>query len=207
MPKYIATFEMPAIVRVDIEVDAPNQQEGIIAAHDLALSAAVAQARVVKLDAQAATNTAFERVQEVAADVPASPLELSGVYRVEFRYGPSRAESPDVARTSATGLAYGSAKALAETVLAEDSLFGSAQVFDQFNNKVLEVKSPLGGFIVEVRYLDASTATERFPWIATDKEAKKTAVTLLDTRKGVECVRIFDFSKRSNGMRLMREIR
>ncbi len=206
MPKYIATFEMPAIVRVDIEVEAPNQQEGIIAAHDLALTAAIEQARIVKLDVQAATNTAFERVEAATAEAPPNPLEVAGLYRVEFRAGANRTESPDVAR-AATGLAYGSAKALAETVLAEDSVFGSAQVYDQFNNKVLEVKSPLGAFIVEVRYIDPLMQPERFPWIASAKEAKVLAVSLFGSRKHVEVVRILDFTDRSAGVRVLREIR
>lgn len=61
--KYRATFEVPAMVRIEIEIDAYDQQEGLIAAHDLIHQALPANAKVVTLSLDQATNTAFERVQ------------------------------------------------------------------------------------------------------------------------------------------------
>lgn len=207
--RYKATFEVPALVRIEIEVDADNQQDGLVLAHDLIHQALPTQATVMSLRLEQATNTAFERI-EAAPVLPPSPLEINGRYRVQLFRDDNQGDVP--AHESGL-LAYGDAKQLAETVLNEDSRYGSARVIDEFNFVVLRTKAPRGGY--EVHGYDSNEASDAMPeagsdrlftWLATLADAKRTALELLN-RGDVHCVRIVDFTDRANGPRLVREIR
>ena len=136
--RYKATFEVPALVRIEIEVDADNQQDGLVLAHDLIHQALPTQATVMSLRLEQATNTAFERI-EAAPVLPPSPLEINGRYRVQLFRDDNQGDVP--AHESGM-LAYGDAKQLAETVLNDDSRYGSARVIDEFNFVVLRTKAP-----------------------------------------------------------------
>jgi hypothetical protein len=206
--KYKATFEVPALVRIEIELDASNQQDGLITAHDLIHQALPGQATVVSLSLDQATNTAFERI-ECAPVAPPNPLEVNGRYRVEL----FDAHESDKPAKEGQRLPYGDAKSLAESVLAELSPYGSARVTDEFGVVVLRTKAPRGGFEVHAYgagdTADAAPAQNSdrlFTWLATVQDAKRTALELMK-RRGVSLVRIVDFTDRQAGPRVLREIR
>lgn len=240
--KYRATFEVPAMVRIEIDVEANNQQDGLINAHDLITQASVSQAKVVSMSLDRATNTAFERleiaaiplqdvpnvpstefqgnvgaeaavadeVKPTAAALPPNPVEVTGQHRVELFLAKEQAGEPVKTLTT---LPFPDARRIAEGVLAEGSIYGSARVFDEFGTVVLRTMAPRGGFEVHA-YQDETPAdvvpdtfSDRlFTWLPSLKEAKKTALELL-ARAGIKLVRIVDYSDRQAGPRLVREIR
>jgi len=241
--KYRATFEVPAMVRIEIDVDADNQQEGLITAHDLIAQASVSQAKVVSMSLDRATNTAFERLEIAAspqqnepeaptvashpgsagddavapamqapieAAVPPNPAEFTGQHRVELFL--TKDQSGEPVKTMST-MPFPDARRVAEGVLAEKSIYGSARVFDEFGTVVLRTMAPRGGFEVhafqEEVPADAvpDTSSDRlFTWLPSLKDAKKTALELL-ARSDIKLVRIVDYSDRQAGPRLVREIR
>jgi hypothetical protein len=206
--KYKATFEVPAMVRIEIEVDAANQQDGLVTAHDLIHQALPSQAVVVSLSLAQATNVAFERMV-AAPEAPLNPLEVSGRYRVEMFAGlEARDPIKEISR-----LPFGDAKEQAERVLQPDCEYGSSQVTDEFGIVVLRAKAPRGGFEVHAYGTDNATdalpseAGDRlFTWLPTMKEAKMTALTLLK-RADIKVVRLVDYTDREVGPRVVREIR
>jgi len=206
--KYKATFEVPAIVRIEIEVNAANQQDGLVTAHDLIHQALPSQAVVVSLSLAQASNVAFERT-ESAQVVLLNPLEAKGLYRVELFSG-LEALDP-VKRVS--GLSFADAKEQAERVLQPDCDYGSSQVTDEYGIVVLTAKAPRGGFEVHAYSTESASdalpanASERlFTWLPSMKEAKKTALDLLK-RSDIKVVRLVDYTDRESGPRIVREIR
>lgn len=235
MAKYIATFEMTALVRAQIEVEAPNQQEGLICAHDLVHQAKPGEATVINLNVDSAVNTGFERLPETLADLPsiltsvsqpqmAAPASIGSSCVAAPASGPSLPPSPlevtgqyrvdffdtleqtGPAAKSSGALAYGSAKTLAETALDALSQYGSAAVFDQFGSLVLQTKAPSGGFEVQVHYPDGRPM-EVFSWLASRNDAKQVVSQLMSSRKGYAFVRLIDFTDRKAGPRVLRDLR
>lgn len=206
--KYKATFEVPAMVRIEIEIEASNQQDGLVTAHDLIHQALPSQAMVVSLSLAQASNVAFERM-ELTQDAPPNPLEITGRYRVELFAG---LEACDPVKEFSR-LPFGDAKEQAERVLQPDCDYGSSQVIDEFGIVVLRAKAPRGGFEVHTYATEnasdalPSVASERlFTWLPTMKEAKTTALVLLQ-RADVKVVRLVDYTDREAGPRVVREIR
>lgn len=203
MTKYKAIFSMTAQVLVEVELEAENQTEGLVLAHDSIRQATAAQARVFNLDLDSALNVSFEKVSaplEPTSSLPGSPLALGTSFKLElFRHEKCTGE---IAYSSEHG-SFDSAKTLAESVLVEGCQFGSSAVYDQLGTKVLEVNAPRGGWEAEVQF---ERQTERFSWIGSLAEARKVALQLL-SRKGAELVRIWDYTDRKLGPVLKKEIK
>lgn len=194
MSKYEATFEATARVLIKFELSASNQQEGLVAAHDIIRTAQPSQAQILNVDLDNAVNVAFERIGDEAEVLPPSPLALSGRYLVKLFLdkdcqGQPRLESSEMPN-------FDSAKALAESVLKDRSPYGSASVTDEYGAVVLKVNAPRGGWEVEA-FDDADQLVHRDTWHPSSAAAKAAAFLLLE-RAGVTKVQILDSTDREN---------
>lgn len=204
MSKYKATFTTLAEVIIEFEVDAANQQEGLVLAHDYLHQARNEQARIVRLDTDKAVNVSFERVQESAQALPPSPLELAGKFKVQFFTNNEVLGAPAIETEVAS---FAAAKPLAESLLQEASAYGSARVLDEMGHMVLKTIAPRGGWEVEAfTSKDGETPAERYTWLRDLSEAKQTMLQLL-ARVDMSFVRIYDYTDRRLGPVLWREIR
>lgn len=200
--KYKATFEVPAMVRVEIEVDAETQQEGLVCAHDLIHQATLGQATIISMVLDQAVNTAFERTATGPA-MPRGPQEAKGTYTVQL-FEHKDAEGEPVLQH--TELLYPAATALAESVLKEDSPYGSSKLIDEFGFVVLKTQAPRGGWEVQAYAESGELPADRlFTWLPTRAVANKTAFDAL-ALKGVSSVRLIDYTDRRNGPRVVRVI-
>lgn len=203
---YKAVFEVPALVRIELCLDAENQQEGLINAHDLIHQAGVADAKVVSLRLDQAQNVSFERVDAKPA---ASPLGATVLYRVELF--DNDIDNAEPVRTH-SALPYSVAQQLAESVLSPESVYGASRVIDELmNQEVLRCRSKRGGFEVEAytaqQLMSGSPLADDqlATWLESRAAANRVAMQML-AREGVECVRILDFTTRSQGARVVRVI-
>lgn len=203
---YKAVFEVPAMVRIELLLDAENQQEGLISAHDLIHQASVTDAQVQTLLLDQAQNVSFERVEATAA--PASLLGATALYRVELFENDFEHSTP--VRVQA-GLPYGAAQQLAESVLAEDSVYGTSRVIEEATQlEVLRCRSMRGGFEVQAYTAQAPGVAAPLPdqcatWLASRASANRVAMQLLE-RADVVRVCILDYTSRSQGARVVRVI-
>lgn len=201
MTTYKAVFEMPATVRVELEVTAEYQQDGLIAAHDLIRQATANAASIVFLQLDNAVNVSFDRLSSTAESL-GSPLDASGRYAVKFFESANGEEAPV---RSGDSPSFVTAKALAESVLAVDSRYGSATVHDSFGLMVMKAKAPRGGWEVAVTSQGA-TKEILHSWLDSREAAIKTA-KLMFARSDTVLVRIIDFTNREAGARTFKEIR
>ncbi len=202
MSTYKATFVTTAEVVIEFEVEAPNQQDGLVMAHDFIRQAKPTQARIVKLDLEKALNSAFEKVEQGPADLPPSPLEMSGKFKVLFF---STGDWSGSAAVETEVPSFEAAKALAESVMAEDSAYGSSRVIDELGMMVLKARSSRGDWESE-GYDAAGNLVVRYSWHASRDAAKTSALVLLD-RGDISFVRIVDYTQRQQGPVLWKEIR
>lgn len=199
MPKYKATFLVPAQVAVTVWVDGEGQQAGLVAAYDALNAAKPELAKVVSLDLQAADLTDFKR-EEQAEPVdnasPPSPLAIADNFVTVFHRG-CDSKSPVLRRNLPQP--YAQAKAAAETVLQEGSLAGYAEVRCAENKLKFFVAAPRGGWEVH--------ATPRDPlrhrpvqqsWLEDGIKARATALDLFLTKR-YESVVVFDYTDRETG--------
>lgn len=203
MSTYKATFTAMAEVVIEFELEAPNQQDGLVLAHDHIRHAQPGQARIVRLDLDKALNTAFERVSGTAASVPPSPLELAGKFKVQFYLEGAPTDRPVVETDIGV---FEAAKTLAESILCEDSAYGCSRVLDEMGMMVLKAQAPRGGYEVEGYGTDATAPLVRYSWQESAAIAKQTMLQLL-ARKDIQFVRIIDFNDRAKGPVLWKEIR
>ncbi len=192
-----------AEVVIEFELEAPNQQDGLVLAHDHIRHAQPGQARIVRLDLDKALNTAFERVSGTAASVPPSPLELAGKFKVQFYLEGAPTDRPVVETDIGV---FEAAKTLAESILCEDSAYGCSRVLDEMGMMVLKAQAPRGGYEVEGYGTDATAPLVRYSWQESTAIAKQTMLQLL-ARKDIQFVRIIDFNDRAKGPVLWKEIR
>ncbi len=200
--KYKATFVTTAEVVVEFEVEAENQQEGLVTAHDFIRQVGPAQAKVVKLNLDSALNTGFERLASQAETLPPSPLALAGKFKVQFFHSGEWGPQPVVTSEYPS---FETAKTVAESVLLEGSAYGSSLVLDEMGLMVVKTRASRGDWEVEA-YDTSGNLVERHTWQADRSTAKATALALLD-RRDVSFVRIFDYSLRSQGPVLWKEVR
>lgn len=203
MSTYKATFTAMAEVVIEFELEAPNQQDGLVLAHDHIRHAQPGQARIVRLDLDKALNTAFERISGTTAAVPPSPLELAGKFKVQFFVEGAPSDRPVV--ETEVGV-FEAAKTLAESILSDDSAYGCSRVIDEMGMMVLKAQAPRGGWEVEGYAADESQPTVRYSWQDSIAAAKQTMLQLL-ARKDIQFVRIIDFNDRAKGPVLWKEIR
>lgn len=208
MNSYEATFSITAEVIVKVTVTGENQQEGLVAAHDAIRLVKPDQAHIVSLNLDSAQNIDFQRLAQavapaMAGDNPPSPLSIGTSFKVKL-YTRPKCEGVASLETDVGG--FEAAKSLAESVLLQTSQNASAQVFDQFGFKVLEVQAERGDWEVEAISTTPGEKNRRFSWLSSQEEAKRTAVQLL-RQKGTAYVRITDFTDRKKGPVLWKEIR
>jgi hypothetical protein len=202
--KYKAVFKTTAEVVIELEVEAENQQEGLVNAHDLILMAKPEQAKIVSLHLDKAINTAFTRVEQ--ANAGAAETVQQSVQRTKegflVQFFADRDQTREPVREIALG-SYEAAKQLAETtVLGELSPYGSARVLGEYNTSLLKVNALRGGW--EVEMLDAEgKVVQRSSWLGKE-EAKELA---FDWLKRCAAVRIYDYTDRKLGSVLWRELR
>lgn len=201
MNTYRATFSVMAETRIEIEVTAENQQDGMVAAHDALLRATREQARVVQLNLDSATNLSFDAVSAPAPALP--PAGSKGVFRVA-RF--SQDNCGGSAEPESRHFGYELARAQAETVLQAESAYGSACVWDDYGLKVLVINAKRGGWEVLAQSTDALSPPQLFTWIGDRAEARATAMQLLG-REGTDFVQIIDYTVRIAGPVLWRQIR
>lgn len=202
MSTYKATFVATAEVVIEFEVEANNQQDGLVAAHDFITQVQPSQARIIKLDLSKAMNSAFEKVDPHAAELPLGPLEMAGKFKVSFFATGDWSGAPAVESELPS---FEAAKILAESVIADDSAYGSARVVDELGMMVLKARSARGGWECE-GYDAAGNLAQRYSWEASRTDAKTSALTLLE-RSDIGFVRIVDYTVRQAGPVLWREIR
>lgn len=202
MSTYKATFVATAEVVIEFEVEADNQQDGLVLAHDFLEQVQPGQARIVKLDLSKALNSAFEKVDAAAPDLPMGPLEMAGKFKVAFFASGDWSGTPAVETELPS---FEAAKPVAESVLADDSAYGSARIVDELGMMVLKARSARGGWESEGYGAD-NQLVERYSWQDSRADAKTSALALLD-RRDIAFVRIVDYTQRQQGPVLWREIR
>lgn len=202
MNTYKATFTAMAKVVIEFEVQAENQIDGLVLAHDYIQKANPAQAQIVSIDVDGAINTNFDRVESSAEVSPPSPLELAGKFQIEF-FSDGAWSNPAI---KSDAKAYAGAKLLAESVSAPDSVYGSSRILDEMGVMLMKIKAPRGGWEVEGWVKDGTEPVVRCSWEA-DQTAAKAVMFQLLARNDVDYVRVYDFTDRTKGPVLWKEIR
>lgn len=199
MKKYIAKFTVPAEVEVTLEVEAADQQEGLVAAHDLIHNTPAQSAKVLSWDLQRARNTFFEaKSTEVAPQAP-SPRAHEHECRVTF----SSTRQP-LAELTLSSLPYTRAYALAEEVRkAQNGPWGSAVVYDRHGLAVHHVYAERGGWELEMECADGRL--ERLTWLPSREEAVAALGGLL-SRKDVKSAKLIDYTDRKCGPKQVRSL-
>lgn len=199
MKKYIAKFIVPAEVEVTLEVEAADQQEGLVAAHDLIHQALPQGAKVLQWDLERARNSLFEPAPAPEDAQLPGPLDQETGCRVTF----SSTREPKAERTL-VGLAYAAAYAKAEEVRGvEGSPWGSAVVYDRFGTAVHHVYALRGGWEIEFERTDGNF--ERQTWLPS-REAANTVLRELFSRNAIKSAKLFDYTDRKRGAVLVRSI-
>lgn len=197
--KYKAVFEAPALVRIEIEVDGENQQQGLINAHDLVHLVKANQATVLSIALDQAVNVAFDPVVETAA----TPAELP--FKVRFYNNPDTTEP--VARQVGAET-FEDAKQLAESVRSQHSRYAMATVAGELGYTTLQIQAPRGGYEVHVLFKDENCAPEIHSWLRTLAEQKALMAKLFARKdSAAQGIQLINFTDREAGPQLMREIR
>jgi hypothetical protein len=205
MTKYKATFSAHAEVTIEIELDAANQQEALIAAHDLIADAKSSQARIVRLILDRAVNTGLEQAQSDSPPLPPGPHDGYFAATVEAFSG---LQGTGVVLQSTPAATFSAAKAiLAAAVHGELSPAGSAQIRDNAGALLMTANAVRGGWEVStIAPAGVSPATGVLrTWLSSKKEAVAIAGTLALASPD-QVVGIWDYTSRLSGPKLWKEI-
>lgn len=199
MSTYKATFTTTAEIIVELEIEAPNQQEALIAAHDEILKAQLSQAKVVKINHDKAVNTSLE----LLGGTPTEPQRPAAViaatsgkqpYRVEFF--PDR-NVDGIAAFTREMAQLAVAKQQVDVVTQDEYGYGAGKVVDTYSGMTLyKVVNARGGWEVEALGPNGELI-ERQSWLESSSQALKSAVKAL--KGNVHSVRVVDFTQRSLG--------
>jgi hypothetical protein len=210
MSKYKAIFNIPATVQVELDVEANNQQEALIAGEDaLRKGISFDQACITRIHVDQAE---FGEVIRVSAGIaseptmPPSPVDIPQQHTVTFF---AEREGKGALTKSVAANSYNEAKLLAESVLKPSSVHASAIVVDSLGYQAFKVNAARGGWEVEVQYLEGSAEFQkgvlRYSWQENEKEARRVAISMMD-RPNIKKVCILDYTDRVAGPVLVRTI-
>lgn len=211
---YKATFQAQALVTFVFEVEAENQQEALVLAHDLVVSAPDAQAKVMSVDRCTMQNSALERIAQgvvippvsiapvTAAPAPVLP-SVPEAPAYEVRYFETNSPNGEPAKVLDVA-SRAQAELWGQLVLAPDSEFGCARVFEKGGGLVSTFYAPRGGW--EVEAVQPQGESVQKTWLPSKASAVSAALAVLSAVPDCSKVRIRDFTNRRQGSVVFREM-
>jgi len=199
---YKATFQAQALVTFVFEVDAENQQDALVLAHDLAAAAPDAQAKVLSVDRCTMQNSALERIAQGVLIAPVLP-PVPEAHAHEVRYFETNSPNGEPAKVLDVA-SRAQAELWGQLVLAPDSEFGCARVFEKGGGLVSTFYAPRGGW--EVEAVQPQGESVQKTWLPSKASAVSAALTVLSTVPDCSKVRIRDFTNRRQGSVVFREM-
>ena len=197
MNTYKALFRAQAEIEFEVTLDAPNQTEGLVLAHDLAQQVSTAAMRVVNVFPGTSVNEAFELVKVNAPAVDAS-TNIAHKFKVQA-YAERECLGDILFSAAADDLP--TAKTIANSFTANHSgLAASVKVLDPADVDVYRVNAARGGWEVHTRHKsDANTANDVVEtWLSSKMAAASRAGQLLGQYPD-EVISIYDYTNRALG--------
>jgi hypothetical protein len=196
--QYRVRLSMPAMVEVVVDVDAPSQQEAIVAGYDHALAAKPADVKVITLNQQSAMLDTCEPLTDV--EPPPAPVSTKPArYSVLTFNTPQDLEAGEPSQSTPFD-DYNAAMRMCEE-LNQTRVAYLRRVMDRLNNKLYEMKNPIGRFVVVVFPTDSAYAKREYKpwngWILDAKLARREALQLLEAGK-VFAVGVLDATDPAN---------
>lgn len=203
MSTYKATFIATAQVQIEIEVEGSNQQEGLVQSYDDVKLADPSKWRILSVDTEKAVNTCFKWI-EGAPVAPEHKVTGKTTKPYELLLYHAWVEAPAAVRLEFVDSEIAK-QAAVSAVSGENSTYGQAIVRDTESNVTVHaLKNERGGF--EFQAFDAEGVLQGGASWLSEKEATSMAVKA-SLKEGIKVCRVIDYTDRSRGPVLKREIK
>ncbi|KWT98430.1 MULTISPECIES: hypothetical protein [unclassified Variovorax] len=209
---YKATFEIPAIVQVEVYVDGvTNQVDALADAFDRLGDAAARKATVVSLSTDQARNVGLERLPETGertfAQIP-TPESVIGARRDGYTLHLYRGELRGIDRPGDLVLehpGYQEARdTLVDQVEKSGREYGAGRIINTLTgNTMLTSRNPRGGWEVVGQ---SASGEERHSESWLDKATALSTARKLSVRDDIAVVVVNDFTDRAAGPKVFKRI-